>query len=59
MTNDVGELRLLSKNNVAKILGIRNDKVNELLETGKIRFLSFKKRIKIPLSEVKDLLVRT
>jgi excisionase family DNA binding protein len=52
MSNEMAELRLVSKSEAAKLLGIGKDKLNELLETGKIRFLFFDYRIRIPLREI-------
>ena len=48
----MAELRLVSKSEAAKLLGIGKQKLNDLLETGKIRFLYFDQRIRIPIREI-------
>jgi|GEM_PF-2887872 len=45
-------IRLLSKSEAAKMLGIGKDKLGKLITSGRIGFIQFDNRILIPLREI-------
>lgn len=45
---DEKSLRLMSTNKTCKILGIRFEKVSNMIKSGKIKFIKIGRRIKIP-----------
>lgn len=50
----INDLSLLSKSEASKLLGISTNNLNKFIETGKIRFLYFKNRVRIPYYELKN-----
>lgn len=51
MTND---LHLYSRLEAQELLGLGRDKLNEIIKSGKIKFLMIGNRIKIPYMELKN-----
>ena len=49
---DNQDLRLFSKSQTAKLLGIGKEKLGKLLSTGRIGFIQIDDRIHIPYSEI-------
>jgi excisionase family DNA binding protein len=52
MSSSLIKFKLLSISQAASFLGIGKDNLNELMEEGKIGFISVGKRNKIPVSEL-------